>query len=163
MTALLALWLALESAAPAEVPPTVGARVAVQVESARGRGTGDFRNGLLGLRLDLVFSPRVSLGGYVAAANLKGKDGRVRAMLTYAQVEYLAPLAPHFLNLRVPLRFATGYLTRNGPIVRASVGLAIALGRRFDLISELITPMAWVTNDQTLFSTNLSLELAARF
>jgi hypothetical protein len=158
VTALLLLF-ALE----ATEAPAVGARVAVQVESARGRGTGDFRNGMLGLRMDLVFSPRVSLGGYVASANLKGKDGRVNALLGYAQLEYMAPLAPHFLNLRVPLRFATGYLARNGPVVRAAAGLAIALGRRFDLISELVTPMAWVTRDQTLFSMNVSLELAAHF
>jgi hypothetical protein len=143
--------------------PSVGARLAVQVEAARGHTGAGFRNGLAGLRVDLVFTPQVSLGAYAGVANLKGKDGRTQSALGYAQLEYLAPLAPHFLNLRVPLRFATGYLARNGPVVRASLGLAAALSPRVDLIAELFTPMAWVTHDQTLFSTNVSLELAMRF
>jgi hypothetical protein len=160
----LAVVLLLPALARAqEAPPPLGARLAVQVESARGHTGAGFRNGLAGLRVDLVFAPRISLGAYAGVANLKGKDGRTHAALTYAQLEYLAPLAPHFLNLRVPLRFATGYLARNGPVVRASLGLAAALGRRTDLIVELFTPMAWVTHDQTLFSTNVSLELAMRF
>jgi hypothetical protein len=155
------LWPAVVRAqAPAE---TIGARLAVQLEAARGHTGAGFRNGLLGLRVDLVFAPRVSLGGYVGYADLKGKDGRAHSTLGYAQLEYLAPLAPRFLNLRMPLRFATGYLARNGPVVRASLGLAAALSRRVDLIVELFTPMAWVTHDQTLFSTNVALEAAMRF
>lgn len=146
-----------------EAQPRVGARLAVALESARGHTGSGFRNGLFGLRADLVFSPRVSLGGYAGYADLKGKDGRAHSLLSYAQIEYLAPLAPRFLDLRVPLRFATGYLARNGPVVRASLGLAAALSPRIDVIAEVLTPMAWVTNDQTLFSTNLSLELAMRF
>jgi hypothetical protein len=146
---------------PAE--PIPDARVAVQVEAARGRLTGDFRNQLLGVRVDLLFSPRVGLGGYVGYANLKGKQGRAHALLGYAQVEYLAPLAPALLNLRVPLRFGTGYLSHNGGVARAATGLAIALTPKLDLVSEILAPMVWVTNDQTLLSLNLSLELAARF
>jgi hypothetical protein len=149
--------------AQATPEPAVGTRLAVQVESALGHTGAGFRNGLAGLRVDLVFAPRVSLGAYAGVANLKGKDGRTQSALGYVQLEYLAPLAPQFLNLRVPLRFATGYLARNGPVVRASLGVAAALSPRIDLIAELFTPMAWVTHDQTLFSTNLSLELAMRF
>ena len=162
---ILVLLLLAPAEARAQAPsePPVGARLAVQVESARGHTGAGFRNGLAGLRVDLVFAPRVSLGGYVGYADLKGKDGRTHSTLGYAQLEYLAPLAPRFLNLRVPLRFATGYLARNGPVVRASVGLAAALSPRLDLIVELFTPMAWVTNDQTLFSTNVALEVAMRF
>jgi hypothetical protein len=143
--------------------PVVGARLAVALESARGHTGAGFRNGMAGLRVDLVFGPRVSLGGYFGSANLKGKDGRTQALLSYVQLEYLAPLAPRFLNLRLPLRFATGYLARNGPVVRASAGLAIALSRRIDLVTELITPMAWVATDQTVFSTNVSIEASMRF
>lgn len=145
-----------------EAEPQVGARLAVALESARGRTGAGFRNGMAGLRVDLVFAPRVSLGGYFGYTDLKGKAGRAHALLSYAQIEYQAPLA-RFLDLRVPLRFATGYLARNGPVLRASAGLAIALSRRIDLITELVTPMAWVTNGQTVFSTNVSLEVAMRF
>jgi hypothetical protein len=161
--ALLAITLSA-TAAQAQTPePPVGARLALALESARGHTGAGFRNGLAGLRADLVFSPRVSLGAYFGYADLKGKEGRAHALLSYAQIEYLVPLAPRFLNLRVPLRFATGYLARNGPVVRASAGLAIALSRRVDLVTELVTPMAWVTGGQTVFSTNVSLEVAMRF
>jgi hypothetical protein len=159
--AVIGLSAAVAEAQPAQ--PAVGARLAVALESARGHTGAGFRNGLAGLRVDLVFAPRVSLGSYFGYADLKGKDGRTHALLSYAQIEYLAPLAPRFLDLRVPLRFATGYLARNGPIVRASVGLAIALSRRVDLVTELVTPMAWVTGGQTVFSTNVSIEVAMRF
>jgi len=162
---VLCVLVLAQAAVRAQTPPetAIGTRLALQLESARGHTGAGFRNGMAGMRVDLVFSPRVSLGGYVGYADLKCKDGRAHSTLGYAQLEYLAPLAPHFLNLRVPLRFATGYLARNGPVLRASVGLAAALGRRVDLIVELLTPMAWVTHDQTLFSTNVSLELAMRF
>jgi hypothetical protein len=149
-------------AAPPEGEPQVGARLAVALESARGHTGAGFRNGLAGLRVDLVFAPRVSLGGYFGYADLKAKEGRAHALLSYAQLEYQAPLS-RFLDLRVPLRFATGYLARNGPILRASAGLAVALSRRVDLVTELVTPMAWVTNGQTVFSTNVSIEVSMRF
>jgi hypothetical protein len=159
-----ALWAGPSLAqGPAPAAPGVGLRLAAQIESARGRSSGTFRNGLAGVRVDLLFAPRVSLGGYVGYANLKGKDDRAHAVLSYAQLEYLVPLAPHLMNLRVPLRFGTGYLSHNGAVLRASAGLAVSLTPRVDLVTELLTPMVWVTNDQTLFSTNVSLEIAARF
>ena len=64
-------------------------RFAVQTEAAIGVYPGDFYNHLAGVRLDLVFSPHVSFGGYVGYANLKGKDGRANNVLPYAQVEYM--------------------------------------------------------------------------
>jgi hypothetical protein len=163
--AVVALVLLAPAVALAQSPPDapLGTRLALQLESARGHTGAGFRNGLAGARVDLVFAPRVCLGGYVGYADLKGKDGRTHSTLAYAQLEYLVPLAPRFLDLRLPLRFATGYLARNGPVVRASAGLAAALSRRIDLIAELLTPMAWVTHDQTLFSTNVSIEVAMRF
>lgn len=160
--ALILIWASVARAQPAE--PPIGARLAVALESARGRTGAGFRNGLAGLRVDLMFSPRVGLGGYFGYADLKGKEGRAHALLSYAQLEYQASLAPRLLDLRMPLRFATGYLARNGPILRASAGLAIALSRRVDLLTELVTPMAWVTSTgQTVFSTNVSIEVAMRF
>ena len=41
-------------------------------------------------------------------------------------------------------------------------GLAFALGPRTELVTEFLAPMLWVTNNQTLLSMNLSLELAFR-
>ena len=43
-----------------------------------------------------------------------------------------------------------------------ATGFAFALTPRVDLVTELLAPMFWVTNDQMLLSMNVSLELAWR-
>jgi hypothetical protein len=145
---------------PTEVADRVPLRLAIQTEAAFGVGTGTFYNQLVGGRLDLTFSPHVSLGGYVGYANLKGKDGRASSTLTYAQLEYMAGDPAN--AVRFPVRFATGYLGGNGPVVRATAGLAFRLSPSVDVVTELLAPMVWLTNAQTLLSLDLSLELAVR-
>jgi hypothetical protein len=135
-------------------------RVALQTEAAVGVVKGSFYNHLLGARVDLQFSSRVSFGGYLGYVNLKGKDGRAHSALPTAQVEYMA--GDPASRVRIPLRFASGYLPGNGPVVRAATGLAFAVGPSVDLITELVAPMVWLTNNQMLLSMNLSLELAVR-
>ena len=153
---------AAQTSPPAE-PPLAGSlpmRLAVQTEGALGVYPGDFYNHLVGVRLDLVFSPHVSFGAYLGYANLKGKEGRAHDVLPYAQVEYLAgPLGP----IRIPFRFASGYLPRNGPVARFSTGFAFRLTPALDLVTELLAPMIWVTRDQMLLSMNLAAELQYRF
>ncbi|HVZ71009.1 MAG TPA: hypothetical protein VHJ20_01430 [Polyangia bacterium] len=158
----LALVVLVSTSAHADAPPSdVPLRLAVQTEGAIGVGTGAFYNQLAGARLDGRFSPHVSLGGYLGYANLKGKEGRASAALAYAQLEYLfgAPGS----SVRVPLRFASGYLSSNGPIVRASTGLDFALTPKVDLVTELFAPTVWLTNHQTLLSLDLALEVAFTF
>jgi len=135
-------------------------RLALQTEGAIGVYPGDFYNHLAGARVDLVFSPQISFGGYVGYASLKGKDGRVSDLLATVQVEYLAG-SPG--GIRIPIRFASGYLPRNGPVVRASTGFAFPLTPALDLVAELLAPMVWVTRDQMVLSMNLAAELAYRF
>jgi hypothetical protein len=151
------------AAAPGGPAATAGSaiplRVAVQLEAANGVVTGSFHNRLLGARLDGRFSRHVSLGGYLGVADLKGKDGRARAALMYAALEYMAgePTA----TVRYPLRFASGYLAANGPVARISGGLAVAVGKTADIVGELAS-MVWLTNNQNLLSLDLGLELAFR-
>ena len=165
--ALASLALLLPSAALAQpaAPPApndaLPLRLAVQTEAALGVATGPFYNQLVGARLDASFSPRVSLGGYLGYANLKGKDARLHSALTYAQLEVL--FGEPGATVRFPLRFASGYLFGNGPVVRAAAGLDFALSPKVDLVTELLTPMVWLTNNQTLLSLNLSLEVQVRF
>ena len=147
-------------APPSAAAPSIPLRLAAQVEVASGVATGSFHNEARRWAApDGRFSPRVSLGGYLAFATLKGKDGHAHAPLTYAQVEYLAGDPTSWL--RFPLRFATGCLAENGPVVRAATGLSFTVGRSVDLVAEL-APMVWLTNNQTLLSVNLALELAFR-
>ena len=150
-----------QPAAPPPIPAgRLPMRLALQTEGAIGVYPGDFYNHLAGARLDLVFSPHVSFGGYVGYANLKGKDGRVSDLLATVQVEYLAG-SPN--GIRIPIRFASGYLPRNGPVVRAASGFAFPLTPALDLVTELLAPMLWVTRDQMVLSMDLSAELAYRF
>jgi hypothetical protein len=160
--AFLALLLAASSArAQDETDVTrLPVRLAVQTETAFGVATGAFNNRMLGARGDLQFSPHVSFGGYAGYINLKGKDGRVSDLLFYGQVEYLASTTKP--SLRIPLRFASGYLPRNGPVARMATGFALALSPRTDLVTELFAPMVWLTNNQMLLSMNFSVELAFR-
>jgi len=149
--------------APAAAPAadtSLPVRLALQLEAATGVATGPFHNQLLGGRVDWTFSPHLSLGAYLGYANLKGKDGRAHSALTYAELEYMAsdPKA----TVRIPIRFASGYLGANGPIVRLAGGLAFALTPKVDLVTELLAPMVWFTNNQTLLSLNLALELSLR-
>jgi hypothetical protein len=147
---------------PPASPPAdeIPLKLALQTEGAIGVGTGSFYNQLVGARLDLLFSPRTSLGAYLGYANLKGANGRAHSALTYAQVEYV--LGDPAAAVRIPLRFASGYLGGNGPVVRTAFGVAFALGRKVDLVTELVAPTVWFTNNQTLLSLDLSLELAIR-
>jgi hypothetical protein len=132
----------------------------LQLESAQGVAPGKFGNTLLAGHIDYAFASRVSLGGYLALANLKGKERRVNALMPCALATYEKPPGPgHSISL--PIQFATGYLARNGPVARLAAGLAWAVGRRTDLIFALAT-MAWVTRDEMLLSVNVAIELRFR-
>lgn len=136
----------------------VPVRLAVYGETAAGVTGGSFQNHLLGGRLDLLFSETVSFGASVAYVNLKGKEGRTHGLLPLAQLE-VAPFLDGGRRWALPLSFATGYLARNGPVVRASAGVAWKMGQDVWLAVHLFAPTVWVTNDQTLASFNLGLEL----
>jgi hypothetical protein len=141
-------------------PGRLPMRFALQTEAAIGVYPGDFYNHLVGGRVDLVFSPHVSFGGYLGYANLKGKEGRASNLLAYAQVEYLAGPPNH---VRIPFRFASGYLPRNGPVMRLSTGFAFPLTSTIDLYTEVLAPMIWLTSDQMVLSMDLAAELVFRF
>jgi hypothetical protein len=169
---LLALLVAAEAApeaAPATVenaapqptaPPRLPMRLALQTEGAIGLYPGDFYNHLVGGRFDLVFSPHVSFGGYVGYANLKGKEGRASNMLAYVQAEYMAG-APN--GVRVPFRFASGYLPRNGPVMRLATGFAFPVSPTIDVVTELLAPMIWLTGNQMVISMDVAAEIVFRF
>lgn len=159
LAALLSCALAstAKAADPDAAPPV---RLAIQTEAALGVTPGEFRNHLLGARLDFEFSPRVSFGGYLGYANLKGKEGRAHDLLAYGQVEYLAGRAES--PIRFPLRFASGYLPWNGPVARIAAGVALRISPRTYLVAEPLAPMFWITREQMLLSMNLALELLIR-
>jgi hypothetical protein len=120
----------------------------------------EFGNSILGGHLDWAFARSLSLGGYLGLANLKGKDRRVTVLLPCVLLSHEEPPAAG-RSISYPLRFAGGYLARNGPVARLGAGMAWAAGRTWDVVVDL-APMAWVTHEQLVLSLNLGLEIRFR-
>lgn len=132
-------------------------RLALQTEAAFGVATGPFYNHLAGARLDRRFSEEFSLGAYAAYANLKGKQGRAHNVLMHFLLEYRAALSQDW---GLPLRFAPGYLPKNGPTLRLSAGLSFEPSEDLELVLEPLVPMVWMTGDKAVLSLNVAAELA---
>jgi hypothetical protein len=133
-------------------------RLALQTEAAFGV-SGPFYNHLAGARLDRRFSPVTSLGLYLGYANLKGKDGRAHNALAYVLLDHRLGFGG---ALALPLRFATGYLPNNGPVLRLATGLALELDG-FELVMDVIAPTFWVSRNETVVSLDLAVEVAWTF
>ena len=138
-------------------PPVAPLRLAFTSTSAFGVSNAGFFNQLLGARFDYRFTRRFALGGALAYANLKGKDKRVHNALPEAMLEYRAPISGE--SFGVPLRFACGFLPKNGPTLRVSVGLDVAFSSSVSLEVVPLEPMVWVNREQPEVSFNGSLGL----
>ena len=86
----------------------------------------------------------------------QGKDGRAHNGLGWAMLEYRPMVSD---TIGIPLRFAPGYLPKNGPLLRSSAGVSFQLADGVDMVLDLITPTVWVTHDQTVLSFDASAEL----
>jgi hypothetical protein len=131
--------------------------LAVFTEGALGFAGDGFYNQLAGLRLDYHASPRFALGLALSYANLKGPDGRAHNVLPAAMLEWRAPLTR---DVSLPIRFFSGYLPRNGPWIKAALGLSRRLNSRTTLTLEAIAPALWIVRDSTVGSLDAALELA---
>ena len=158
------LLLALPAAAqhrdrekPPEPLPAQRIRLAVTSTSAFGVSNAGFFNQLLGPRFDYRFTRRFALGGALAYANLKGREGRVHNVLPEAMVEYRAPITGESFGM--PLRFAGGFLPKNGPTLRLSAGLDFAFSDSFSIELVPLEPMIWVNRERPEVSLNGSLAL----
>jgi hypothetical protein len=150
-------------AAPApaeELFPEGRFRLAFGGAAAFGVSPGPFQNYLLGLRADRRFSDEAAFGLGFYYANLKGKDGRAHNVLPWALFEYRVDLGSSWA---VPLRFASGYLPKNGPVVKLAAGLSVPLGDSLELSTELFAPTLWITNEQPVLSLDVSAEIGVTF
>ena len=113
----------------------------------------------MGARYDYGFTEDVALGGYLGYANLKGKDGRTSNVLPYAQLEYRIH-GSQGSGFRIPLRFGTGYLPKNGPFLRVAAGLSFPLGDTAHLGFDLIAPTFWIVQNSTVVSMDVAAEVS---
>lgn len=146
--------------APASEPSR--ARFALRAEPAFGVSGGSFYNQLVGARLDYRFTDELSLGGYVGYANLKGQHGRAHDVLPSLELEYRPSLGSSS-SFGLPLRFATGYLSGNGPVLRLSAGISYAVSSKVDVVLDAFTPTFWVIRDRTVASLGGALEVSYAF
>ncbi len=148
--------------APSQIPlPSrpPRSRIAIQTEGAFGVSEHPFYNQLLGARYDYGFTDDVALGGYLGYANLKGKDGRTGNVLGYAQLEYRLHGSGDS-GFRIPLRFGSGYLPKNGPFLRLAAGLSFPIGDSSHLEFDLLAPTFWIVKDRTVVSMDVAAEVA---
>jgi hypothetical protein len=120
-----------------------------------------FVNELVGARFELEYTPRFALGFSLAYVNLKGKDGRVSNVLPEASLAYRAPLGSG--SIGIPIRFAGGYLPKNGPTLRLTTGFDIMLSDDVAIELALLEPMVWIARDRPELSLNLGASVSARF
>jgi hypothetical protein len=160
-------WTAPAGPAPADAGPGPAARafpewrLAVQTEGAFGvSGETAFYNHLAGARIDRRFSPSVTFGAYVGYANLKGKQDRAHNVLTLLLLEVRPKLGE---SVGMPLRAGSGYLPKNGPVLRMSAGLAWLPSDGFELGVDLIAPTVWITRDDPVVSMDVAVEAAFGF
>ena len=132
-------------------------RLGLTSTSAFGVTHARFFNQLVGARVDYRFSSRFAFGGSVAYANLKGKERRVHEVLPELLTEYRVPLQQETFGL--PIRFALGFLPKNGPTLRLGLGLDFGVSESvsFDLIP--LEPMIWLNRERPEVSFNASLAL----
>jgi hypothetical protein len=149
-----------ETAESTPVPSLFPApRFALRAESAAGVAGGSFFNEVVGARADARFTEQLALGVYLGYANLKGHDGRAHNVLPALELEY----RPRFASgsaFALPLRFTTGYLPYNGPVLRLSAGVSYAVSSHVDLVLDAFTPTFWVIRDRTVVSLGGGLEIS---
>lgn len=135
-------------------------RLAFGGSVAFGVSPGPFRNVLAGARADRRFTEQASMGLALYYANLKGRDGRAHNLLPLALFEYRIDLGSDWA---VPLRFGSGYLPKNGPVVKLAAGVSLPLGENLELSTELFAPTVWITNERAVLSLDLGAEIGVSF
>lgn len=133
------------TAAPArDAPPR---RAGVHSTTAFGLRGGRFVNQLAGARVDLVTASRFAVELDLAYVNLEGKDERAHNFLPQLALRYRLPLGGS--GFGVPLRFAGGYLPKNGPTARVSAGIDLDVTEALRIELTPLEPMLWVVRERS--------------
>lgn len=100
------------------------------------------------------WAPRTAFELGIAYANLKGRERRVHNALPEISMHYRIPLPGPVLGM--PFRIGAGFLPKNGPTLRASLGLDASVSPSTIVELDLLEPMVWVTHDRSELSLNVS-------
>jgi hypothetical protein len=131
------------------------------VTTAFGLRGGKFVNVLAGGRMAFNWSPRATFELSIAYANLRGRERRVHNALPEMSVLFRLPLPGPVLGM--PLRLGAGFLPKNGPTLRASLGLDAVVSPSTIVELNLLEPMVWVTHDRSELSLNVGAAVRVSF
>jgi hypothetical protein len=109
---------------------------------------------LAGGRIAFNWAPRTSFELGIAYANLRGRERRVHNVFPEVSVVHRVPLPGPVLGM--PFRIGAGFLPKNGPTLRASLGLDAVVSPSTIVELDLLEPMVWVTKDRPELSFNVS-------
>jgi hypothetical protein len=136
----------------------------LQTEGAFGASSDFFYNHLVGVRFDVRLTRDILIGASIAYANLNGRDedGRADNILFLAQFEDRVRIGRN-LDLTLPLRAGLGYLPFNGPVLRLSAGLNLAVSPQWEIGADLVAPTFWFLPASVAVTLNVGLEATYRF
>ncbi|MBI2895248.1 MAG: hypothetical protein HYY06_16965 [Deltaproteobacteria bacterium] len=116
----------------------------------------DFFNNLTGLRLQLAFSPQFL--GFAALAYAYYSDDPGFALVIHGGIEGRVRLGKTG-KTNLPFRFSLGYAPENGGVLKLDMGLAIAIGKKTDLVLIPLAPAVWFLDGGNAVSMNLAIEI----
>jgi hypothetical protein len=132
-------------------------QLGIGTRGAIGLTKPTFYNQLAGFALRRRFSRELGLGFALSYANLKGPSGRTSNVLPEVVVDYRVHLTRS--TWRLPIRAAAGYLPKNGPTLQIGAGIGARVSDTVELAFDLVAPMLWLSDNLTVASMVLGVEV----
>lgn len=116
----------------------------------------DFFNNLTGLRLQLAFSSQFL--GFATVAYAYYSDDPGFGLVAHGGIEGRVRLGKTG-KTSLPFRFSLGYAPENGGLLKLDMGLAVAIGKKTDLVLIPLAPTVWFLDGGNAVSMNLVIEI----
>lgn len=130
--------------------------IGATTEACVGVGQRSFYNHLIGPRIQVAFSQ--SFLGFATVAYAYYSDDPGFALLGHAGLEGRVRLGRTGKN-GMPFRFSLGYAPNNGGFLKLDMGLALAIGKKTDLVLIPLAPTIWFLEGGNAVSMNFVLEI----
>jgi hypothetical protein len=132
--------------------------LALGFEFALGPGNDPFWNFIGYGRAAWFPVDRFGITASVGYANLRGRTNRVSNVLPMIGVETAIELLAR-QHVYIPLRAEVGYLPFNGPVIRATAGVAFNVSQNTRIELDILSPTIWVLPGTVAVSLDLGAQL----
>jgi hypothetical protein len=132
--------------------------LALGFEFALGPGADPFWNFLGYGRAAWFPVDRFGITASVSYANLRGRTNRVSNALFMVGVETAIELVARH-HVYIPLRAEFGYLPFNGPVLRATAGVAFNVSQNTRIELDILSPTIWILPGVTAVSLDLGAQV----